>query len=63
MYDIPLRLLTVSGCSALSKVCVNHQLASLDNLHDVDELLKGHNGSRDPSDNPGHVAINLIRSG
>lgn len=58
-----LSLLAVPSLPPACKVTLCQPLAGIDQLHDIDELLEGHYGSRDSSDHPGPEAVKLISSG
>lgn len=54
-------------CSAsfpsADKIAFHEPVRGLDQLHDVDKLLEGHDRERDRGDNPGPETVDLVGPG
>lgn len=61
--DLLLLLPGKTLCLAVPDVTLGQPLACLDQLHHVDELLGGHDGEADDSQNPGPEAVHLVDAG
>lgn len=58
-----LPLLAVPRLPPACEVTLCHPFAGIDQLHNIDELLEGHDGSRDSSNRPWPEAVELVSSG